>query len=797
MLGRLYRWGALLWISVFVAAVFAACGGSSSKVANGGNHDHDGGASDAGPGDTGGGDVAINFDSGSQGDAAHGFDVQPATLQTITVLPGQNTPTVTYKATANGKPVSAAWTVDRGSIGTIPAAPASSADFTPTGNVGGLVTVTAGYNGKTLSRQVMVKIAGQQNGADPGNPDEAAQIAGSVADLTKGGGVGGVGGEGLGGKVTDAGILGAFQSPAGDGSAQSLHFLYPYDKTVFPRGMLAPLLMWDWSIGDADAVQIELSTTNGSFDWTGTFGRPAILQQTGGKFIRHPIPQDVWAMATDSAGGTTQSGAPNQLTVKLWVEQGGSAYGPISETWTIAPARLSGIIYYGSYGTNLAKNYTGAVGGDGKFGGAVLSIHVGDTAPQLVAGATGGTDQCRVCHSVSADGSRLVVQDGDNYNQSSAYDLSPSGATETKMANSATFPGIYPDGSMALSPAGQLLPLPSGNTPVTPTGLSAVSTNLGTPAFAPDGKKVVFNPMAGPGITNPTQKLVVMDFDANTNTFSNPVEVVDNTGQPADTRPGWPAFFPDGKSIVYESQVAAGLDGNGGGDLRTRKGAKGQIAWTSASGNQAAMLDELNGLDGSGNSYLPKLASPINMSCMGDHSEVGNIDPAHSEDQNLNYEPTVNPVASGGYVWVVFTSRRMYGNVATIPPFCSDPRGVDLVKNITPKKLWVSAVDLSGKAGTDPSHPAFYLPAQELLAGNMRAFWVLDPCRADGQSCQSGDQCCNGYCEQGGDGGALVCTKNKPNNDCSKPQEKCTTAADCCDSTNLCINGFCTQPGPA
>ena len=36
----------------------------------------------------------------------------------------------------------------------------------------------------------------------------------------------------------------------------------------------------------------------------------------------------------------------------------------------------------------------------------------------------------------------------------------------------------------------------------------------------------------------------------------------------------------------------------------------------------------------------------------------------------------------------------------------------------TTKKLWVAAIDLNAPAGSDPSHPAFYLPAQELLAGN-------------------------------------------------------------------------------
>ena len=138
----------------------------------------------------------------------------------------------------------------------------------------------------------------------------------------------------------------------------------------------------------------------------------------------------------------------------------------------------------------------------------------------------------------------------------------------------------------------------------------------------------------------------------------------------------------------------------------------------------------------------------------------------------------------------------MYGNEATIPPFCSDPRGVDLIKNITTKKLWVAAVDLGAAPGTDASHPGFYLPAQELLAGNSRAFWVLDPCRADGQSCQSGDQCCNGFCEAAGDGGALICKNAPPNNSCSNLNDKCVTSADCCDSSNLCINGFCTQEGP-
>jgi len=287
-----------------------------------------------------------------------------------------------------------------------------------------------------------------------------------------------------------------------------------------------------------------------------------------------------------------------------------------------------------------------------------------------------------------------------------------------------------------------------------------------------------------------------MAFDATTGAFSNYVAVVDDNGQPAATRPGWPAFLPDGKSLVFHHQSAAGSDGNGDGAMYTRKGAKSQIHWTSASANTVNTLNQLNGKDAAGAVYLPKLATPITMACGADGTAVGGIDPDHGDDVNLNYEPTVNPLGSGGYAWVVFTSRRMYGSVADIPPYCSDPRGVDLIQNITPKKLWVAAIDLNAGAAADASHPAFYLPAQELLAGNSRAFWVLDPCRPDGTSCQTGDQCCNGYCEANGDGGALVCSNTLPNASCAKLGDKCTTGADCCDPAAACIGGFCTQSVP-
>jgi hypothetical protein len=724
------------------------------------------------------------------------FQVLPSEQQSLQVTVGQQPAMVAYTATLNGEPCAALWSVDRSDVGYVSPGPASDTAFVPRGSASGLATIKVTCARQTLTRQVMVSITGTQNGVNPSVPGQVNQVPKTVGDLTSGGGVGGVGGEGLGVPVTDQATLDALKNPTMNGAAQGLTFLYPYDATVWPRGILAPLLQWRWSLSDADAVKIDISNTSGSFSWSGTFGRPAILTTTKGSFTRHPIPQDVWDMATNSAGGRTASGQPERLTVKLTIAKGGVGYGPVTETWGVANARLTGTIYYQSYGTLLAQNFGGAVGGNKMFGGAILSIRVGDTGPKLLAGANGTDAQCRTCHSVAANGSRLVTQRGDNYGLSAGYTITPTGTTETQLTNGATFPAIYPDGSMALAPTGALLTLPNAPMSMAVQGLSQVATNLGTPTFGPAGDILAFNPMVSASISNPTKKLLVMNYSAANKSVTNPVVVVDDTGQAATQRPGWPAVFPDGKAVIFHHQLAAGLDGDTDGALFTRRGAKAELAWTSTSdAKSVTALNQLNGRDASGTSYLPKLPTASTLACNADGSQVGagsGMDVDHSTDPSLNYEPTVNPVATGGYAWVVFTSRRMYGNVATIPPYCSDPRGVDLVQNITTKKLWVAAVDINGTIGTDPSHPAFYLPAQEILAGNSRGFWVLDPCKADGGSCLSGDQCCGGYCNSG-DSGSLSCSST-PSNQCAGVQEKCTTAANCCDSSNRCINGFCTQP---
>ena len=745
------------------------------------------------------------------------LDVQPSTLQTITVPIGQTMPTVAFAATLNGQPAAVAWSVDRGDIGGIPHGPSATASFAPKGTTGGLVSVVAGLNGKTVTRQVLVKLTGTQNGGNASIPAEAAQIPANVAALKAGGGVGGVGGEGLGPAVTDAPTIAALAAPASNGSAQSLTLLYPYDKTVWPRGMLAPLLMWSWTLADADAIRIDLKTTSGSYSWSGTFGKPAILTQTGGAFIRHPIPQDVWAAATDSAGGPTSDGKPDKLTMTLTIAKAGVAYGPISQTWPVAPARLSGSVYYNSYGTQLVKNWVALDSAGHSVGAAILGVRSGDLGPKLVVGKNSPVNGqgnpsddsgCRVCHIVASRGRWLITQSeqgtpGDG--RSFLYDLTAAdvqgSAVQLTQEGVFAWAAMVGDGSYALTntinpsstnPAvingaagtatSSFWKFGAAPTAATTSGLPA-NVSAGYPSYSPDDKKFTYVDVAG-STQDVKGPLMVASYNAATRAFTTPT----NLHAPASgQRVGFPVFLPDNSGIVFETEVRSSQSDS---VMVTRNGARSELWWVKTAGGAAARLDTLNGKSG-GTPYIPIGAN--------NHGIAGAADPQSSynetglDDTTLNYEPTVLPIVSGGYAWVVFTSRRLYGNQLTAVPWQSWPPSYDTtdLAKATTKKLWVAAIDLSAPAGADPSLPAFYLPAQEILAGNSRGFWVLDPCKADGQSCESGDQCCNGYCGANGDGGALVCSNVPPNNNCAGAQDKCVTANDCCDKSNQCINGFC------
>jgi hypothetical protein len=761
------RLGLLLLVALLLAVLGGACGNSSAGTTFNAPQ-NDAAVLDASGGDdgsiaSGDGPQLVNSDAYVGDDASSTLVISPAT-QTIDVNVGQNTPTVTYTAMASGQIVHASFAIDRAEIGSIDA---STGVMTPTGFVGGTANVTATYGGQKATGTLTVRLHLVDNGAP-------ASDAGTSSGGT--GGNGGVGGNGAGGPVS-SGNQSILQGNAGDAGIMvdpGLAWLYPYDQTVWPRGLLAPLLQWTQPMAahNYDAVYIHLQENN--FEYQGYFSANAT------PFVNTPIPQVAWQVLSN-----TNQGDP--VTVTLVFSSGGQAYGPLIETWKIAQGRLTGTVYYNSYGTSLAQNDCCTING-ASFGGATLAIKHGATSPVLVAGSS---SECRVCHSVSADGSRLVTQWGSTYSTSSWYDLK-NGYFQTTMNPQGSglfaWPAMFPDGSMLMTDGAPLAGGTGGGNLAqlynVATGATVPSTGIpagllaGSPVFSPDGTHVAFNFYGGTvnGTAADGVSLAAMDYAPKTSTFSN-FRVLYTPASGAGTSV-WPTFMPTNDAVVFELETV--YNGRDWGGTRSQcdssqacssVGTQAELWWVDLATKTAARMDSLNG-----KGYLPKPTTD------------------HMNDATLHYEPTVSPVPSGGYAWVVFTSRRLYGNVATINPWWSDPRYHDISTTPTTKKLWVAAIDLNAKAGTDPSHPAFYLPGQEILAGNSRGYWVVDPCQPNGTSCETGDQCCGGYCEDV-DGG-LVCSAQPP--PCATLNDKCATSADCCGASQgvQCINGRCAESNP-
>jgi hypothetical protein len=587
-----------------------------------------------------------------------------------------------------------------------------------------------------------------------------AASGGNGAGATGAGAVGGVGGiaiDSSGGSSGNAGTGGggpvsiddcpgpldpalAAGLQAGGTPDPAMRWLYPYDGTVWPRGLLAPTLQWTPAASGTDAVYVHIVSK--SFEYKGCFG-PTSPE-------RIPLPEAVWSAATTQA-----SGPSDPLTVELSTAGAGQINGPLVQTWTVAPGTIKGAIFYNTYSSPQVGN-----------NGAVMRILPGQAQPQpyLTVPGVAPLGPCVSCHALSANGAMLVASNhfypaGPYTSASYAVGPNPNPAPLAQNLDEAGFAALYPDGSrfMTMGSPGTTSPTPFPNGPGNVVGMMGPKTSrlfdtatgqpiaaqgwsvqyANMPTFSPDGTKIVFNHHdQGNG-----HSLAVMDFDAASNTFSNLVKIFED----ATRFPGWPFFTPDSSGVIFALGNAADFVGSHPARPLVMPS---DLWYVDVATQTATPLARAGGYDGA-SSYLPY----------------------PGRDEHWEFFPTVSPVAAGGYFWLFFTSRRNYGN--TLVGTQDDPKA---------KKIWVTAIDIGVAPGTDPSHPAFYLPGQEFEAGNVRAFATLEPCKPDGDACQTGVECCCGACT----GGICGCPQG-----CSNIDEKCETDEDCCDPQAKCINGFC------
>jgi hypothetical protein len=508
---------------------------------------------------------------------------------------------------------------------------------------------------------------------------------------------------------TQAGLK---QASAPDGAVT---WAYPYDGTVLPRGIGAMPLMWFGGAAD-DVYYVHLTSS--------TFELESFVTAPGQRFDFDPA---LWEQLLESTSGA--------LELKVARASGGATTVIVDHHDTVASASMRGTIYYWAINT-----------------GRVMRIKPGAAqAENFIPGVA-----CPSCHTVSANGSKLVMNTGTWPDETSvAYDLG---------ANQNSFSGYFSAGGGAsewalagVSANGQVVvenfaPL-RGNigkqvgafdsTSAALIPSSGLDKALWMPAFSPDDQLLAY-------VDANTHDLRAYDWDAVAQKASNDRLIVTAGGDAATKMIQFPTASPDHQWLIYQRSSALGSMGVAG-DL--------YMASVASPGTEVA-LDALNGTN------YPFAA--------GDR------------DRHYDYEPTFAPVAAGGYFWVVFHSRRTFGNALTGPAYVGDGQGT--------KQLWVAAIDQNPQPGKDPSHPAFLLPGQDLTTLNMRGYWALDPCKGDGEGCQTGTDCCGGYCDDGGDAGAPVCKSQSSG--CSNAGDHCDASADCCDKSATCINHVCSEAPP-
>ena len=672
----------ILALPASAALAASGCGSSGTPGGTGGNH-----ATSTSTGSTGGsgGSIGVGGDIGLGGQADHGAIVSIEITPKVATLVLDNGAkgTQPFKAIARYAdkttgPVDPTWAATNAAVGSVD----GTGLFSAPGLQGGVVTISASAAGKDATATLTVKLHVVEN---PVAIDPATQ-----------------------------GLL--QQASAADAAVT---WAYPYDGTVFPRGVGSPPLMWMGG-GAGDAYYIHVTSP--------TYELEAYANADTGRYDFAPA---IW----DAFAASTSGGAE----LKVARVAGGNATVIVDHHDTIAPSSMRGTIYYWAINT-----------------GRVMRIKPGATAPDDFLGPS---VTCPSCHTVSANGSNLVMSEGNWPDTSSiGYNLGTnvndfSGFPVSTGASRWSLAGVSADGKVIVQ---NFAPL-RGPIGVAPgafdsiTGVELVNSGiegkqLWMPAFSPDDKLLAY-------LDSGTKDLRAYDWDAAAKNASND-RLITAAGADAATKIiSFPTASPDHQWLVYQRSSELGSLGNAS-DL--------YMASVAQPGTEVA-LDNLNG--------------------------AGYPFAAGNRDLHLEYEPTFAPVAAGGFFWVVFHSRRTFGNALTGPAYVAEGNGT--------KQLWVAAIDQSPVPGKDPSHPAFHLPGQDLNTLNMRGYWALDPCKGDGQGCASGVECCGGFCDGSGDGGAPVC-KSSSGGGCSHAGDHCEAVADCCDKASgaSCINHVCAEAPP-
>lgn len=368
---------------------------------------------------------------------------------------------------------------------------------------------------------------------------------------------------------------------------------------------------------------------------------------------------------------------------------------------------------------------------------------------------------------------------------------------------------------------------------ITP-GTTAIAYSLAgmpvmmVPAFSPNGNKLVYingdADMAG-GLAATGWRRGLSVFDLTWNSGNSTFSVANKkrlystySSSTAGTVLKWPFFEGDNRSVLYvetaatdfcsssdvsstspnTDQLRACSQGSLGGAI----GARGNMTPTTR-GYFAGKIYSID--SGSSNPS----GTRVEMSKLNDADDDGGTDDANYADRS--YQPTVMPNALGGYRWVIFTSTRAFGNQINPKSYASATFGATTHFTCASPMLWMSALTNTTANGTDRSNPAFLLPGQNVGLPtasndyiNERGYLVPSPCKNDGESCSTDEDCCGAdqspataACRAQANwtpaSGPPVRSCESLSGTCNNAGESCSVDADCCNGV-ACINFSCSEP---
>jgi hypothetical protein len=563
------------------------------------------------------------------------------------------------------------------------------------------------------------------------------------------------------------------------------HIVYPPDGVLLPPNMSVISVMFTPWPGKPPTVKAyEVAFKNANTDVR--IVTPCTNQTTDTSLVGgmlSPMPSggcevQLTAAQWDFVAKSNRGGAAVGVTVRATSDGMCATPSDNSAAISFAEQDLNGGVFYWK---STIINSGGIAGG---VGGEIWAKSFGDATPETqISGQNNLSDAtCFGCHSLSRDGTRMVVSFDDNDSDDEYSDIthtlmdvagkkSIDGQT-TYGHHEPGFQAIAPDNKVYVGTIGDLqddlfnmipgnalwmfdamsgMPLATPSVTFGPTGSRPTM-----PDFSPDGKSLLFvlpKSVSTWGADDDHVfggSIYTASYDATMHTFGMPTAVIASAGE----NNYYPSYSPDGSFIAFNR-----VPMQAGGTNCTNGGPQGQCPNDSYSNVKARVFVLQNKMG----------ANPIDMEKANGSPAAKPIDVSNSWPR---WSPFVQMYQGSKLLWITFSSTRDYGlrvlnhkpglTQCYPPDSPQDPTGDHshpFPDNCQQPQIWMAAINLAQVelGAQDPSFPAFWLPFQDITTHNHTAQWTqavagqpvpdMGSCIPNGGNCASNPgACCSQTC---------------------------------------------------